>query len=180
MRQKLDLLKRLGLAATAISVIVFAGLFSMRDSYFVRNVIFHADESTVQEDPNELRKRFWQESLSGIAEEPLGHGPGTAGLASIHNQVQGVELNENYYLQIAYEAGIIGLILFMAILGIVALDLYRLEKSMLAKALLASLAGLMITNFLVHIWSNEAVAYTWWGLAGLIIRNTDNKSKTLN
>jgi hypothetical protein len=140
----------------------------MGDSYFVQNVIFHADKNTVLEDPNELRTRFWKESVQDIATEPEGSGPGTAGLVSIRNDIQGVELNENYYLQIASEVGIIGIMLFLAILGTVAHRLHMI-KTPLAAAILASFAGLVLTNFLVHIWSNEAVAYTWWGLAGIVI-----------
>ena len=54
-----------------------------KDSYFMQNVIFHADSTTTLEDPNELRLRFWQESLDAAAEQPFGYGPGTAGLAPV-------------------------------------------------------------------------------------------------
>ena len=156
----------------ALGVLVLAALsvYPLRDTYFVKNVIFHADESTVLEDPNELRTRFWRESVEDIAADPVGSGPGTAGLASIRNEDQGTELNENYYLQVASEVGVLGLGLFLAIIGIVGLRLLRLSVGdPMALALLASFAGLALTNLLVHIWSNEAVAYTWWGLVGLVI-----------
>ncbi len=156
------------LIGVAVFVVIFAtGLFTMRNSYFVQNVIFHADEATVLEDPNQLRVRFWQESVDDVASNPLGHGPGTAGLASIRNDKQGVTLNENYYLQIAHELGVLGLLFFLAIIYFVGTRLYLLKnKNTLALGLLASFAGLALTNFLVHIWANEAIAYTWWGLAG--------------
>ncbi len=157
------------IASVAIALLVLiGGLYAARDTYFVQNVILHADESTVLEDPNQLRIRFWQESLEAAGDNPLGYGPGTAGLASIRNDVQGTVLNENYYFQILHEVGVIGLALFLAILALVTIRLYGLAKdNPLALALLASFAGLAVTNFLVHIWANEAVAYTWWGLAGL-------------
>lgn len=162
----------------AVGVIVIAALtfFTVRNTYFVQNVIFHADKSTVLEDPNQLRVRFWQESLEQIADQPLGSGPGTAGLASIKNNIQGTTLNENYYLQIATEVGIIGLLLFLFIVLRVAQTLYK-NDNIFASALLAALVGLMFANLLVHIWSNEAVAYTWWGLAGLYMCNKKTKSK---
>lgn len=157
-----------GIAASV--VMLGLGLFMVRDSYLVQNIVFHADESTVLEDPNEKRARFIKESVDDIAEHPLGTGPGTAGLVSIHNDTQGTVLNENYYLQIAQEVGLLGLALFVAILVAVSRRLYRLAGSdQFALGLLASFAGLALTNLLVHIWSNEAVAYTWWGLAGLVI-----------
>lgn len=160
--------RKLVITAAVLLVFVAGGLFAARDTYFVRNVILHADESTVLEDPNQLRVRFWRESLESAAENPLGYGPGTAGIVSIRNDKQGVVLNENYYLQILYEVGIVGLVLFIAILAVVAVRLYR-RRSTFALALLAAFIGLAATNFFVHIWSVEAVAYTWWGLAGLVV-----------
>lgn len=151
-------------------VLLLGTVYALKDSYFVENVILHADDSTVLEDPNQLRIRFWKESVESGLHRPLGYGPGTAGLASIRNDKQGVVLNENYYLQILHEVGVVGLALFLAILMVVGYRLYLLtDKNILAIALLASFAGLALTNFLVHIWANEAVAYTWWGLAGLVI-----------
>lgn len=171
---------RLGLVAvTALLVLLVGGLYAARNTYAVQNVIFHADQSTTQEDPNQLRVRFLKESVQGVVDNPLGRGPGTAGLASIRNNVQGTQLNENYYLQIATEVGILGLLLFVTILGFVAWSLYRAPISWATTALLASFAGLAFTNLLVHIWSNEAVAYTWWGLAGLVIALPARSKKRL-
>lgn len=169
-------------ALSAIVILAGGVLFAARNSYFVQNVILHADQSTTMEDPNELRIRFFQESVQSIADNPVGSGPGTAGLASIRNNVQGTVLNENYYLQIATEVGIVGLGLFLAILVLTAVGLYHANPNdRYAFALLASFAGLAFTNFLVHIWSNEAVAYTWWGLAGLYMvadhKITKNKTR---
>ena len=189
-------LKKISLSKRQLSLIfgIVAGFlvatgvifYVSRNTYFVQNVIFHADESTVLEDPNQLRVRFWKESAERITNNPLGSGPGTAGIVSIRNKVQGGHLNENYYLQVGSEVGVIGLILFLAILCLVALRLfYEIPNSWLAVGLFASFIGLLITNFLAHIWSNEAVAYTWWGLAGLIIgtgvsKKTEIKRRTVN
>ena len=161
-------LKNAALLGITAGILLAGGLYVARDSYFVQNVIFHADASTVQEDPNQLRVRFAQESLKTIISNPTGLGPGTAGLASIKNQTQGTKLNENYYLQIATEVGVIGLLLFLIILALVGRALYTASHhNIYALALFGAFAGLAFTNLLVHIWSNEAVAYTWWGLAGL-------------
>lgn len=164
--------------SAVVLLVVVAGIFySVRNTYYVQNVVFHADQSTVLESPNQLRVRFWQESMLAVILEPAGTGPGTAGLASIKNDKQGTVLNENYYLQIANEVGIIGLMLFLLILLGVAYGLYRRRAYSMSVALLAAFAGLAVTNFLVHIWSNEAVAYTWWGLAALMfIRKPTKKT----
>lgn len=162
------------LIVASVSFVIFLGfIFVNRNSYFIQNVVLHADNSTVLEDPNQLRIRFWRESTTRVVQNPLGSGPGTAGLASIRNNVQGTKLNENYYLQIGSEVGLIGLVIFLAILIIVGWRLWGLiEADWLALALFGSFIGLLVTNFLVHIWSSEAVAYTWWGLAGLVIYNS--------
>lgn len=162
----------------ALLVVATGATYTARNSYFVQNVVLHADQSTVLEDPNELRLRFWRESFQAVGQNPVGSGPGTAGLASIRNTEQGTILNENYYLQIATEVGVVGLALFLAILVVVARRLYLLgSQDLYAVALLASFAGLAVTNFLVHIWANEAVAYTWWGLAGVCLAGLSRKNR---
>lgn len=160
--------KKVAIGLLALIIATVGIFYSVRNTYYVQNVIFHADQSTVLEDPNQLRIRFWQESVMAIVLEPAGTGPGTAGLASIRNDKQGTVLNENYYLQIANEVGLLGLFLFLVILLLVAYGLYRRRAYVLSVALLAAFVGLAMTNMLVHIWSNEAVAYTWWGLASLM------------
>ncbi len=182
-KNKLQITKRqLSIVGTALLcglVVLSLGLYLGRDTYLVQNFVLHSDQSTTLEDPNELRVRFWRESLEKITDNPVGSGPGTAGLASIRNNEQGTQLNENYYLQIATEVGVVGLILFLAILIMVAIGLFQANpNNVYVWALLASFAGLALTNFLVHIWSNEAVAYTWWGLAGLyMVKQTDSSKK---
>lgn len=176
-RKKLPTIpKKLAITTVAVLLVTTTALVVLRHSYFVSNVIFHADSSTKLEDPNQLRVRFLKESVNSIENTPLGKGPGTAGLASIKNSVQGIVLTENYYLQIAIETGVIGLLMFIAILAICTYRLWGFRTSIVAAGLLASFAGLAFTNLLVHIWSNEAVAYTWWGLAGLVI-STNSKIK---
>ena len=160
-----------------VLVVVGVGLAALWQTYLVQNVILHADKSTVLEDPNQLRVRFFKESVQDIVQNPLGHGPGTAGLVSVRNNRQGTILNENYYLQIGTEVGLIGLALFVAILIWVGIRLWRAQNPV-ARALLASFVGLALTNFLVHIWSNEAVAYTWWGLAGIVLAAAQRQQRS--
>ncbi len=165
--------RKFALSLVALLSVVSVGLFLARDTYLVSNIVFHADEQTVLEDPNELRLRFWRESVEDIAANPLGSGPGTAGLASIRNQSQGTVLNENYYLQIAQEVGLLGIGLFIAIIAFIIGRLWRLRDLPVARAILASLLGLLFISLLIHTWSNESLAYTWWGLSGLLLLRLD-------
>jgi hypothetical protein len=45
---------------------------------------------------------------------------------------------------------------------------YR-RSEILARFLLASLAGITFVNLLSHAWADDTLAYLWWGLAGLAI-----------
>lgn len=165
--------KIISVGAVVLIIAGFIGsatLFITRDSYFVQNVIFHADETTTEETPNQLRVRFWQESVDGAVSNPIGSGPGSVGVVSSKNDTTGGRLTENYYLQLLGEVGFLGLLLFTAIVLLVVKNLYSRigsKNNYIEIALLASLAGISFSGLLNHIWINEAVAYTWWGLAGL-------------
>jgi hypothetical protein len=75
--------------------LLIGGAYIARDQYFVQHVIFHSDESTTaQLDSNGLHVDFAKKGIQGIASQPLGHGPGTAGIVSIQNP-KGSFLTEN-------------------------------------------------------------------------------------
>jgi O-Antigen ligase len=168
-KKLVSLLKKFWYVPVGFVTILFGLFVIFQDSYFIQNVVFHADESTVLEDPNELRVRLTQEAIQEIIDRPLGYGPGTAGLVAITNPLGG-RLTENYYLQIAHEVGWLGLALFVAIIAIIVLQLFQLRhKEPLATLLLASLAGYLFYSLLIHLWSNEAVALQWWLLTGVLL-----------
>jgi O-antigen ligase len=114
----------------------------------------------------------WQGAV-GVVDQPFGHGPGTAGLASIQNPGGG-QLTENYYLQIAYEIGLLGLFIFIALNFVVYYQLLQ-RKDWLGMSLLAAFWGYVLMNMLLHTWSNEAVAAQWWLLAGAAIALVSRK-----
>ncbi len=138
-----------------------------RESYVTQNIVLHADESTVLEDPNELRVGLFKKGVDGVLEKPLGHGPGTAGLVS--TRLPDGLLTENYYLQIAYEVGVFGLAIFMAIIVMIFKKLWQDRKSSISMVLAVSLIGLLFANLLFHTFSNEAVSISWFLLAGLAL-----------
>ncbi len=165
----------------SISVLLLLGIgFALRQTYVFKNVILHSDESTVLADPNELRVQLQNDAISGIVDNPQGHGPASAGLAAIGNPKGGI-LTENYYLQIAHEIGLIGLGVFLAILVITYRLIARSADSTVASIVVASFWGYALVAMLIHLWSNEAVAAQWWLLTGLVggftLRNSHNKTK---
>ncbi len=138
-------------------------------TYTFQNIVFHADQSTVLADPNELRVTLTQEAVDEIVEQPLGYGPGTAGLVSINNP-KGGQLTENYYLQIALEVGWLGVTLFVVLFLLILSKLGKeARKSPLVTALFASGLAYAFYALLIHLWSNEAVALQWWLLAGVAL-----------
>jgi hypothetical protein len=171
--------KRFGVPIVAIVLVLAFGAYTLRDQYFVQHVIFHSDESTVaQLDSNDLHVSFVRRGLDGIVDKPTGHGPGTAGIVSIQNPDGGL-LTENYFVQIGYEVGVVGLALFAAVLFAIEKRLAMVKNNPLAAVLFAAFWGFLFMAMLAHLWTNEAVAVLWWLLAGVSIassRNSHNKN----
>lgn len=160
-------IKRYLLVLALLFLVTIGGIVVLRDQYFVQNVVLHSDESTVLTDSNNLHVIQIQKGIDGVENQPLGNGPGTAGLVAIHNK--GL-LTENYFVQIAYEVGIIGLIVFLTLLYLIIRALWYSHKNIIAIYLLASFVGLVLMNMLLHTWSNEAVAASWFMLAGTALK----------
>ncbi len=144
-------------------LILSFGAYALRDQYVVQNILVHSDENTKLEDSNSLHASYLQKGIDGIADQPSGHGPGTAGLVAIHNR--GI-LTENYFVQIGYEVGVIGLLLFLAFLALVFQEL-RKSSSPEREIFFSALAGLIVINMFLHIWSNEAVVASVFILIGI-------------
>lgn len=151
----------LALCIAAIPVVLV-----LKNQYVFQNVFLHSDKSTVLKDPNELRIEVQRNAVTQIARHPEGHGPGTAGLTSIGNP-KGTVLMENYFLQIAYEVGVQGLLIFLSLLALAYYLLVKAPRNYMSASLLASFWAYVFIATLIHLWSNEAVAAQWWLLAGL-------------
>lgn len=175
--QIMHFLRRYGLLLIGFILLIASISFVFRDQYVVQNILIHSDENTTAElDSNENHIEFARRGLGGIIQKPLGHGPGTAGLVSIKNPAGGF-LTENYYIQIGYEIGVLGLLIFAAA-SIWIYKLLLIRNTPLAICLIASFWGYLLVNMLLHIWSNEAVAAQWWLLAGLSMAPLIAKSQT--
>lgn len=158
-----------GALTLLIALVAVAG-FALRDSDDFQNFVFHTEEgSSITVSSNDAHLTAIEEGVTDIVAHPIGHGPGTAGPASIYNTEQSGRISDNYYLQIGQETGIIGMVLFACILGAIAYLLYVRRQTPLALTLLAALVGISFINLLSHAWSDDTLAYIWWGLAGLAI-----------
>ena len=119
-------------------------------------------------DSNQAHVYFVEHGLKGIIKEPLGHGPGTAGLASIHT-ADGSNLTEDYYVQVGYETGIIGLLIFIGTQGLLYIRLWPKRHTYLGLVVLTSFWAYVVINLVLQQWDNEAVAAQWWIVAGLML-----------
>lgn len=157
------------LLITAGVVILFSGLtWVLRNNDSVQNTVFHSDEnSTSSLSSNEQRASALSTSLQEVWQNPLGTGPGSAGPASFRNNNQ-PRIAENYFIQIAQEVGVLGMLLFVAISGLTGWALWK-RSTPLAKILLASLVGITVVNLVSHAWVDDTLSLLWWGLAGIAL-----------
>lgn len=152
----------------ALVIIIVAGIALVKDSHFFQGYIVHTSTARTSDlDSNDYHALLIRQGLEGIIKQPLGHGPGTAGIVSIQNP-DGGQLTENYYIQIGYEVGIAGALLFIG-LNVWFFILLRRRKDVIGTTLCATFWAYVITNMMLHTWSNEAVAAQWWILAGMAI-----------
>lgn len=96
---------------------------------------------------------------------PFGHGLGSAGPASF--QLSNPVIPENWYLQVAYEIGIIGLILYiLAFAGLLG-DFIRHRKIPLAASLFALTCGILASNLFLHAWADSTLVLIVFSLYGI-------------
>lgn len=155
-------------ALIIFALIVGVAVYTQRHNATLDGIVSHSTAAQVgPHDSNDLHWIYVQRGLNGIWHNPLGHGPGTAGLASIQNPNGGL-LTENYYVQIGYEVGVVGLTLFAGLLAWVYIRIWR-RHDQWTVVLLSSFWAYALINLLLHMWSNEAVAAQWWLLAGIAL-----------
>jgi hypothetical protein len=160
--------------AASAALLAFAILISavvlLRNQDFVQNTVFHTDEKSHSSvSSNAAHLTATRHAFSQVVEDPLGRGVGTAGPASVYNAKEPSRIAENYFLQLGQETGWLGLGLFIAIICLVANELWRRRSDPLAQILLASFVGLNFVALLMHLWTDETVGFLWWGLAGIAL-----------
>lgn len=163
---------RLILAAVVIGFgLVAVGAYSIaQHNRTVQNAVFHTDDdSVIAKSSNDDRLSAQVQSVDLAAENAFGLGVGSAGPASVYNDKNAPVISENYFLQLAIETGWPGLLVFLFLLASLAAFFWGARDKSLAVVLLMSLAGLTLVNLLSHAWTDETLAFTWWGLAGVAV-----------
>ena len=159
--------RSIGWAAAGVAVILIILGFGLRNNLSFENFIFHTDKaSKIASTSDQGHSAAFKGAVHDIVHQPLGGGVGTAGPQSFYNN-RPARIAENYYLQIGQEAGILGMLLFIAITIYIGKLLFDKRAEPLALILFASLIGLTFVNLLSHAWSDDTLAYIWWGLAAI-------------
>jgi hypothetical protein len=155
-----------GLAVLALGIFLL-----LRGNVGLQNAVLHTqDNSSVRTTSNAAHASAVTSGIQDSIHQPLGDGPGTAGPASEYNSKQPARIAEDYYVQLAQETGWLGLALFVVILALVGFELYKLSPhSPLALTLFVSLLGISFVNLLSHAWTDDTLAFLWWGLAGIAL-----------
>jgi O-antigen ligase len=109
----------------------------------------------------------FSQGLNEISASPLGRGLGTAGPASYHSNHPFIP--ESYYLQIGIETGVVGLILFLAVIAQLFLQLLRCRPQEATPGVIGALVGISIVNLVLHGWADASTAFVFWILAGVVI-----------
>lgn len=168
-QQVMSFTKRFWPVIAAGLVVMVIGLYQVRSTAAFRSIVLRADDknAATELDSDEYHLYFIEEGVRSVLDRPEGYGPGTAGIVSIQTG-ENAQLTENYYVQIAHEVGVIGLVIFLTIWGMVVYLLWR-SSSPLREVMIAAAAAFAVMAMVMHLWTNEAVAYTWWGLAALAL-----------
>ncbi len=153
----------------AILIVLSLGLFIERNNHKIQNLLFHTQaNSKIKVSSDQAHLSATLNNLKETIKNPLGSGPGSSGPASFYNKDSIARIPENYYIQIAQEVGVVGLIIYLAIIIKIIVDLSRHKFSnKYSLFLVASLIGISVTNFFLMAWTDDTLAYLWWGLLGI-------------
>ena len=149
--------------------IVTYSYMTFRHNLAVENTLLHTSSaSSSAQSSNFNHLSATKGGINDSIHHPLGDGTGTAGPASVYNN-QGARIAENYYIQIAQENGLIGLVLFVGIIYGIGKYLYIQRKDALSMILFVSLIGISFINLLSHAWADDTLSLLWFGLAGIAL-----------
>jgi hypothetical protein len=115
------------------------------------------------------------QGIDTMKAHPFGLGIGTAAGTGQRFGVQGYVIPEDNYLEVGDEVGIAGGLLFLALTVVLLVGLRRAARRApdpLVAATWSGGVGLAVAAIFLQTWSNFAVAWTFWGLAGVTLAAT--------
>lgn len=155
-------------------ILLSLGYVALRNNHGVEDLLFHhSNYSTAQTTSNEAHFEAFKNNIKIAAKEPLGYGLGTSGQASWYNNGH-VKNPEDYFIQISEEVGWLGLAIFLSILILCFYKLWQDRYNFLSLGLMGGLIAVVIISLFSYSWSDDTLAYLWWGLAGLALPQIKN------
>jgi O-antigen ligase len=146
----------------------FVSIGSLKHSDLSYYLLHESDNPQFSSNSTTQHGTASSQALSTLKQHPWGFGLGSSGPASFHGGVANIP--ENYYLQVALETGIIGLLAFLGIIVLIGWRLFKdRQQSLIALALFGALVGLSIENLFLHGWADSSTAFVFWILAGAYI-----------
>lgn len=132
----------------------------------VQNVLLHGRyfENRI-EGSDQNRLQAIADTTNEIVSSPFGHGLGSAGPASFKSAKPVIP--ENWYLQIAYEIGVIGLLLYIMVFAGLMGEFIRDLKNPMAASLLAATIGILIVNLFLQAWADSTLVLITFALYGI-------------
>jgi hypothetical protein len=164
----------------SLAALVVAGtalLYSATMIPTLRQAVFHSSpgDASLTEGSTDQHVTATLQGADRVVREPLGCGVGCAGPASYYGDAP--RISENYFVQIAEEVGVLGLFLFLVIVGLIAYQLYSATQLRpLSRALFAALCGYVVIGLFLHVWSDDPLSITWWMLAGAVIGYNESEA----
>jgi O-antigen ligase len=156
-------------------IVIILGVIGTSAIYFSFNTIKNSDlsyyllhqstDAQYSSNSTTQHETAFSLALTTLKRHPWGFGLGSSGPASFHGGVANIP--ENYYLQLALETGVIGLLAFLGIIGVLGWRLFReRHRSLIALALFGALVGLSVENLFLHGWADSSTAFVFWIMAG--------------
>ena len=110
-----------------------------------------------------------------MIDQPWGLGLGDAGPASARfaNAGETGFLPESWYLQVGLESGVLGFLLFIAIIVCVIRLLWQRRDDVLNFAVLLGCIAVSVACIFLHSWEAAPVAFTFWVLCGIVLRKQE-------
>lgn len=119
------------------------------------------------EGPDAERIKAIQTGISTISANPLGYGLGSSGPASFYSSTP--RIVENWFLQITIEVGIVGLIMYLTLFGLIFVELYigSQNNGVVSTALFGSLMGVLVTAMFLHSLGDSTLSIILFALLGI-------------
>ncbi len=105
------------------------------------------------------------EATNAVLKNPFGHGLGSAGPASF--KADKPFIPENWFLQIAYEIGVLGLLLYIFAFAALLGDFIRNRSNPLAVSLFSATVGILTINIFLQAWGDSTLVLIGFALYGI-------------